>query len=328
MMERPTIGIMLGDRNGIGPELVGKLLAEREATLGAEITVVADPAVFERGIAVANRGLPRDLRPRFIERRAAGKEPIGTGKVSAAAGAEVLDHLGFMLELFQEGEIDGIVFAPLNKQAMRQGGLPEGDELDFVVERLGFSGNCGELNVLGNLWTSRVTSHVALKDVAPLITKPRVLDAIHLAHETLSAAGVARPRLAVAGLNPHAGDGGTFGDEEIKEIGPAIAAAKAAGIDATGPYPSDTVFVGAKDGRFDAVVTMYHDQGQVAMKLMGFGRGVTVLGGIPAPIATAGHGTAYDIVGQGVAKPDGLIEAFRICRAMASARRAARQAAQ
>src|SRR6266849_820100 len=111
-MDRPTIGLMLGDRNGIGPELVAKLLADRAATAGADVTVVGDPAVFERGIAAANIAPPRDLRPKFIERRAAAKEPIGTGTVSAAAGAEVLDHLGFMLELFQTGEIDGIVFAP------------------------------------------------------------------------------------------------------------------------------------------------------------------------------------------------------------------------
>ncbi|HTX04123.1 MAG TPA: 4-hydroxythreonine-4-phosphate dehydrogenase PdxA, partial [Candidatus Acidoferrales bacterium] len=224
----------------------------------------------------------------------------------------------------QRGEIDGIVFAPLNKNAMRLGGLREGDELDFIVERLGFGGNCGELNVLGNLWTSRVTSHVPLRDVGALVTQSRVYAAILLANDTLRASGISAPRLAVAGLNPHAGDGGTYGDEEIREIAPAIERAKDDGIDARGPFPADTVFVAAMNGDYDAVVTMYHDQGQIAMKLLRFGSGVTVLAGLPVPITTVGHGTAYDIVGKGIARPDGLREAFRICCSMARAKSAVR----
>jgi 4-hydroxythreonine-4-phosphate dehydrogenase len=259
----------------------------------------------------------------FIERTTCPGEAIGTGTVSPAAGTEVLDHLKFLLARFNTGDIDGIVFAPLNKQAMRQGGLPAGDELDFVIEQIGFSGNCGELNKLDDLWTSRVTSHIPLREVADAITTPRVLDAITLAADTLRAAGTAMPRIAVAGLNPHAGDGGTFGDEEIRVITPAIARARAAGIDAKGPFPCDTVFVAAKNRAFDAVVSMYHDQGQIAMKLMGFGRGVTVMGGLPVPIVTAGHGTAYDIVGRNIAKSDGLREAMRVCVAMAQARQPA-----
>jgi 4-hydroxythreonine-4-phosphate dehydrogenase len=318
----PRIGIGIGDRNGIGPEITARLLTEPRVFEQAEITVFGDSNVLDFGRRVGNAAFAGAFRT--LELIAAGDEPFGTGKVSARAGKEALEQLATMVAAAQRDEIDGIVFAPLNKNALRLGGLREGDELDFIVEHLGFSGNCGELNVLGDLWTSRVTSHVALRDVGGLITQERVYAAILLANDTLRAAGLDAPRLAVAGLNPHAGDGGTYGDEEIREIAPAIERAKNEGIDASGPFPADTVFVAAMRGDFDAVVTMYHDQGQIAMKLLKFGSGVTVLAGLPVPITTVGHGTAYDIVGKGIARPDGLREAFNICCSMARAKSAVR----
>ena len=310
------IGVGLGDRNGIGSELVARLLADPSTFARAAITIVGDPAVLEFGRKTAGVSYAGEFSS--FGRTEFAAEPIGSGKVSARAGAEVLDQLATLVGAAKGKEIDGIVFAPLNKNAMRLGGLSKGDELDFIAERGGWSGNVGELNVLGDLWTSRVTSHVPLHDVAGLVTQQRVYDAVALANDTLRAAGNARPRLAVAGLNPHAGDGGTYGDEEIREIAPAIERAQREGIDAKGPFPADTVFVRAMAGDFDAVVTMYHDQGQIAMKLLKFGSGVTVLAGLPVPITTVGHGTAYDIVGKGVARADGLREAFRICCNMAA----------
>jgi 4-hydroxythreonine-4-phosphate dehydrogenase len=315
---KPRIGIGVGDRNGIGPEIVAALLAEQPIYEAADITVFGDPQVLAFGANVAKTPFAGSFRT--VELTKFSQEPIGTGKVSARAGAEVLEQLSAMLDAAKRGEIDGIVFAPLNKNAMRLGGLQQGDELDFIMERMAYSGNCGELNVLGDLWTSRVTSHVAMRDVGGLITQARVHDAIVLANETLRAAGNAAPRIAVAGFNPHAGDGGTYGDEEIREIGPAIEQAKREGINAAGPFPADTVFVAAMRGDYDAVVTMYHDQGQIAMKLLKFGSGVTVLAGLPVPVTTVGHGTAYDIVGQGIARADGLREALKICCSMARAK--------
>jgi 4-hydroxythreonine-4-phosphate dehydrogenase len=319
---KPKIAIGVGDRNGVGPEITARLLAEPQTFEEADVTVVGDPRVLEAGRSIAGVKLAASFRS--LERTEFQDEPIGTGKVSARAGAEVLDQLATLIDLAQRGEIDGIVFAPLNKNAMRLGGLQEGDELDFIMERMTYRGNCGELNVLGDLWTSRVTSHVAMREVGNLITRARVHDAIVLANETLRAAGNAAPRIAVAGFNPHAGDGGTYGDEEIREIAPAIEQAKGEGIDASGPFPADTVFVAAMRGDYDAVVTMYHDQGQIAMKLLKFGSGVTVLAGLPVPITTVGHGTAYDIVGKGIARADGLREALKICCSMARAKSAVR----
>jgi 4-hydroxythreonine-4-phosphate dehydrogenase len=198
---------------------------------------------------------------------------------------------------------------------MHLGGSPFPDELHLMADRLGWTGYVSEINVLENLWTSRVTSHVGLRTVSGSITKQGVLDAIGLIHGTLQRAGVAAPRLAVAALNPHGGEGGLFGREEIDEIAPAVAEAKARGVDVSGPFPADTIFLRAKKGLCDAIVSMYHDQGQIAMKLMGFDRGVTVQGGLPLPVTTPAHGTAFDIAGQGKADPTGLWNAYQIgCR--------------
>jgi 4-hydroxythreonine-4-phosphate dehydrogenase len=244
------------------------------------------------------------------------------GQVSAQAGAYVLDAFRQALALAQGDALDAICFAPCNKQAMHEGGLAFEDELRFFVHELAFEGYVGEINATGELATTRVTSHVPLRAVAELISEDAVLEATRLAHDTLRAAGNPHPRIAVAGLNPHAGDGGIFGREEIEVIGPAVARARAEQIAATGPYPADTVFVRARDGAFDAVVTMYHDQGQIAMKLMGFERGITILAGLPVPMTTPAHGSAFDIAGQGVARVDALRQAYRTACRMAHGRRA------
>ena len=173
------------------------------------------------------------------------------------------------------------------------------DEIGFSGEAIGFRGVAKEFNVLEGLWNARVTSHVPLKDVAGLLTRQGILDNLRLTDDALRAAGIARPRIAVAALNPHAGDNGNFGREEIEVIAPAVEEGKRAQIGCEGPFPADTVFLRARRGDFDAVLTMYHDQGQIAMKLIGFDAGVTLMGGFPFPICTAAHGTAYDIAGKG-----------------------------
>lgn len=239
------------------------------------------------------------------------------GKVNPAAGRWVVEALKRMARAAREGEVDGIVFAPLNKQAMKLGGLRDNDEQHLFAELLEAKGYTVEFNVIDRLWTSRVTSHIPLKDVAGSLSVQGVLDAVRIIDEALRRGGVARPRVAVAGLNPHAGEGGTMGREEIEIIAPAVERARRDGVEASGPFPADTVFVAARRGDFDAVVTMYHDQGQIAMKLMGFDRGVTVLGGLPVPITTCAHGTAYDIVGKRCANPAPLANAIDLAARMA-----------
>jgi 4-hydroxythreonine-4-phosphate dehydrogenase len=190
------------------------------------------------------------------------------------------------------------------------------DELRYAADHLGWEGPVGEFNVLGRLWNARVTSHVPMSQVASLLTRERILEAIALTDASMRRAGFERPRIAVAALNPHAGDGGAFGREEIEVIAPAIEAARAQGIETSGPFPADTVYLRARDGAFDSVLTMYHDQGQIAIKLLGFSRGVTLLGGLPMPVTTPAQGTAYDIAGKGVASPEALRHAFALAQAL------------
>ncbi len=217
------------------------------------------------------------------------------------------------------------MFGPLNKSSLHLAEMGHNDELHWFAERLGYTGPFCEFNVMGKLWTSRVTSHVALKDVPGMLSQEGVIDAIRLIDQALRQNGVAEPRIAVCGLNPHNGDNGAFGREELDIIGPAVEQARKLGMPATGPFPADTIFlkVQGDDPAYDAVVTMYHDQGQIAIKLMGFWQGVTVQGGLPVPITTPAHGTAFDIATLGRARVEPTRQAFAIACRMGKSRRAA-----
>jgi 4-hydroxythreonine-4-phosphate dehydrogenase len=308
---KPRVAFFPGDPNGIGPELTEKLLARAELRALADVLLLGD-----------ERLLPEAVRAAVAFERVPGLEPgaLTPGRANAAAGRWVIQGLERAAGRVRAGEAQAIVFAPLNKQAMKLGGLKHADEQHLFAELLQARGYTVELNVIDGLWTSRVTSHIPLKDVAAAITAQGVGDAVRIVDRELRRGGVARPRVAVAGLNPHAGEGGTLGREEIELIAPAIERARAEGVDARGPFAADTVFVAARRGEFDAVVTMYHDQGQIAMKLMGFERGVTLLGGLPVPVCTCAHGTAYDIVGQQRANPLPLENALRLAARIAAAR--------
>jgi 4-hydroxythreonine-4-phosphate dehydrogenase len=331
-LSKPRIALIPGDPNGIGPELAVKLLAHPETLAAADLLLIGDPHVLDLGQAHAGlplqaagvgeadlAQLPHGLAHLPTDTIAPGD--VSPGEATLAGGRSSLRTLDRALDLTAEGVTDALVFMPFNKAALHLAGLGHEDELHYMAARLGFAGYVTELNVLGSLWTSRVTSHVPLRAVANLITPQAVRNAVDLIDRTLRASGVARPRIAVAGLNPHAGDGGNFGREEIEVIGPAVEGAKADGLEVSGPWPSDTVFTKARRGEVDAVVTMYHDQGQIALKLMGFAQGVTVLGGLPVPVATPAHGTAFDIVGKGIASLDAARAAFAIACAMGRRRR-------
>ncbi len=326
---KPRIALVMGDPCGIGPELTLKLLAEPDVTAAADIVVVAGREVYGGGEAIAGVTIPCPATEKVTAETFATRglvlleEPefdiraCAMGKASRESGRYQLDCLAAALTLGREGHVDGVCFAPLNKEAMHLAGLEHEDESGFFCECLGHTGPFGLLNTLGNLWTSRATSHVAHQQVSHLITREAVLDAIRLLDATLRATGNSRPRIAVAGLNPHAGDGGMFGNEEIEKIEPAVRLAREEGISADGPFPPDTIFLMGRDGRYDAIVTMYHDQGQIAMKLMGFDHGVTVHAGLPFPVTTSAHGSAYDIAGKNVASVSALRAAFTLACSMA-----------
>jgi 4-hydroxythreonine-4-phosphate dehydrogenase len=252
---------------------------------------------------------------------------VKVAEVTVASGASSLRCLDKALDLAMAGKVDGVLFGPFNKSALTSAGLNAEDEHRYIARHIGFKGYHSEINVLDSLMTTRVTSHIGLREVAERITAEAVEKAIGLAEDTCRRAGNARPHIAVAALNPHAGDNGKFGREEIDILQPVIEAAQAKQKHVTGPWPSDTVFLKAKRGEVDAVVTMYHDQGQIAIKLMGFDRGVTVAGGLPIPVATPAHGTAFDIAGQNKANVGATLQAFNLLVRMAHNHRANRAAA-
>ena len=321
---KPRIGIIPGDPSGIGPELVAKLLDAAESRESAHVLLIGDDHVFRMGQSQAGVEVAlSELCARSVDwtrseaiplhaHETIEPESVEIAKVTEASGCSVLENLNLALDFVNDDVIDAIVFGPFNKAAMHMAGLGHDDELHYIAARQGVTGYISELNTLDGLWTSRVTSHIALRDVADKIDEIRILEAIRLIDRTLRRSGVPRPRISVAALNPHAGDGGNFGHEEIEIIAPAVERAAARQLAVDGPWPSDTLFLRAKAGEIDGVVCMYHDQGQIALKLMGFDRGVTVQGGLPFPVTTPAHGTAFDIAGKGVANVGAMQAAFRI----------------
>ncbi|MBB3143503.1 4-hydroxythreonine-4-phosphate dehydrogenase PdxA [Halomonas organivorans] len=330
---RPVIAVTLGDPAGIGPELIARLFAESSLFADVHSVLVGDRWLWQEGQRVAGLSHPlpevsgfaaaRDhAGPVFLPVDSVAEGEVGYAEETAAGGASVLAILDRCLAAAQAGEVDAICFAPLNKLSMKKGGLQHEDELHFFAERLGVEGYFCEFNTLGSLWTSRISSHIPLKDAARYVTKERIVAASRLIHDSLTLAGFDAPRIAVAAFNPHGGEGGTCGREEIDVIAPAVEACRAQGYPIEGPFPADTIFLKARDGEYDAIVTMYHDQGQIAIKLLGFKQGVTVQGGLPIPIATPAHGTAFDIAGLGKADVGPTRNAFEIaCRMGANLRR-------
>jgi 4-hydroxythreonine-4-phosphate dehydrogenase len=328
--QQPVIALTLGDPAGIGPELIARLLGQTDATRHANIVLVGDAWLWADGQHIAGVQVATQPVHSFAEVRARADTtlpawlPMDTvaaaqvvrSQAQASGGASVLQVLNACMDATQRGEVDAICFAPLNKFAMKQGGLQHEDELHHFAQYLGVTDYFCEFNTLGELWTARVSSHIPLKDAASYLTQERIQQAAALIYRSLQASGVASPKVAVAAFNPHGGDGGTCGREEIDTIIPAVAALNAEGLAIGGPFPADTIFLKARDGEYQAIVTMYHDQGQIAIKLMGFSKGVTVQGGLPVPITTPAHGTAYDIAGLGKADVNATYNAFRIAARM------------
>lgn len=315
---RPKLAIIPGDPSGIGPELIAKLLNDDGVREAADILLVGDAHLWQQGAEQA--GLPIEINTTddvgafeglaHLDLQTIAPDDVKIAEVTVVGGTTSLRCLDKALDLAQAHHVDGILFAPFNKAAMTSAGLNAEDEHRYMARYLGYSGYHSEINVLDELMTTRVTSHIGLKDVAANIDGPGIMRAIELAHAALARSGKTRPHVAVAALNPHAGDNGKFGREEIEVIEPVVKACQDKQMNVTGPWPSDTVFLKAKRGEVDAVVTMYHDQGQIAIKLLGFERGVTLAGGLPIPVATPAHGTAFDIAGQGIANVGATRQAF------------------
>jgi len=324
MNRKPIIGLVQGDPAGIGSELMVKLLSDKTVRDRADIAIIGAPDVIARGESIVGDSIERVHVPEFdgsllkdnlqhIDLDIPDIENVAVAEVSAAGGKSSLDGLKLAFELSAARKIDGICFMPFNKGSMHMGGNPFMDEIGFARDFFGIDTAASEFNIANGMWNGRVTSHVAMKDVAGMLSEERICQSIELADSTLKMAGYDRPRIVVAAYNPHAGDGGLMGREEIEFIEPAVQRMKERQVNVAGPFPADTLWLKVRDGEYDVVVTMYHDQGQIAIKLLGFDQGVSLLAGLPVPITTPAHGTAFDIAGRNQANLDPTRNAFMMC---------------
>lgn len=326
---RPTVAIVMGDATGIGPEIVAKLMAHEETHRICIPGIVGDAKVMAAAIRLTQVGLKmapaqkwEDLsgqpgQMEIFDLANIDPQQYRVGEVSAHVGKATMEHLEFAITAAMAGRTEAVVFAPLNKGALRLAGSPFGDEHQLYASWTKPTEHFGEINYLEPFWTSRSTSHIGFREICAQLSPERVYKAIMLLGRTMRRAGLEVPRVGVAALNPHGGEKGLFGPEEETIIRPGMEMARKEGIDAVGPFPADTIFVRARRGEFTGIITMYHDQGQIAIKLLGFDRGVTVCGGQPALLMTPAHGTAHDIAGKGVADIGAIQSALRLAARMA-----------
>lgn len=307
--QKPVLGILLGDASGVGPELIAKTAASGFLNEQCRPVIIGDMRVFENACRICNVEVPHyaitDVAQAnwekgfpVLDQKDQDPATVEIGKISVECGAAVLNTIDVACELCKNGDIEGFAFAPFNKSAMIEAGCEFESEHHLMANIFGITRPFGEINMLGNLMTTRTTSHIPISAVSQNLTEEKIGRAIQLSWQTCIDSGIAQPKIGVAALNPHCGENGRCGREELDVIAPAIQTANDNGIHAVGPFSADILFIKAFDGDFDAVVTMYHDQGQIALKLKGFDQGITVAGGQPYPIATCAHGTAYDIAGK------------------------------
>jgi 4-phospho-D-threonate 3-dehydrogenase / 4-phospho-D-erythronate 3-dehydrogenase len=334
----PRLAITMGDPAGVGPEIIVKacrrLLPRIEAgslrllVIGHRSALTEAQALLHETLAFA---ATKDAPLGFI---AAGEEaaPITTGRIAHEAGRFAYLAVSRAVELAMAGEVDAIVTAPLNKEALNLAGYHYAGHTDMLAALTGTRGSV-MLLAHGDMRVGHVTTHVALADVPRLLTPERLRRTIDLTHAAVRDLGIAKPRVAVAALNPHAGEGGLFGRQDIEITTPVVEQCRMDGLDVSGPVPGDTVFVKLRARQFDAVVAMYHDQGHIPVKLLGFDvdpatgtwralSGVNITLGLPVIRTSVDHGTAFDIAGRGIANEESLIEAIEYAERLAATRHA------
>jgi 4-hydroxythreonine-4-phosphate dehydrogenase len=317
----PFIAIAMGDAAGVGPEIIVKTLADDRWYARCRPLVIGDPdtlasAVRLAGAAVASGVQVRDCADLNQAGRRPGvidvwhpadlqMPPFELAQLSPALGRVAADCQREAMRLAQQGAIQGLVTAPMNKEGFHRAGFDYPDELAYMTALSG-AGRTTTMGVMRGLWVDTVAEHVPFRDIADLITRESVLWHIQQLAEVLGRVRGAGASMAVAALNVHGGEGGAIGREEIDEIAPAIAEAREQGIDAVGPIPADSVFVRALAGEFAGVLAMYHDQANIARKLQPMAERATLFVGLRIPVGTTAHGTAYDIAGRGIADPGSL----------------------
>jgi 4-hydroxythreonine-4-phosphate dehydrogenase len=328
---KPVLAITLGDAAGSGPELITKALVEPAVRRICRPVVVGDTATMRSAL-----GFTRvKAEVRAIARVADAADDVGVidvidlanvdaarlerGKVSAATGRAAYESIKRAVELTQAGETHAVVTSAINKAALHAAGFNYDGHTELLAELCGRP-KVTMMLVAGKLRVCHVSTHVSLSQAIARVRPERILEVIKLAHEGVQRLGIAAPHIAVAGLNPHAGEGGIFGDEEIKFIGPAIAEATQRGFRVSGPFAGDTVFFRTLQGEFDVAIAMYHDQGHVAAKMLGIWQGVNVTLGLPIIRTSVEHGTDFANAGKGTGDPRSLVEAIKLAAAMAQSR--------
>jgi 4-hydroxythreonine-4-phosphate dehydrogenase len=316
-MDRPLIGVTMGDPAGIGPEICAKALTSSEVTAVANCVVIGDRRGLRHGLKISKiNGV--EINPlkevgdakfqpgviNVLDLDNADPAKIKAGQVGKAAGQAAFEYIETAVQLAKDGEIDGIATAPINKEAIRKAGHKFDGHTEILAAYTGTK-DYAMMFVSDKLWVILVTTHMPLHEVSKSLTKQKVLKTIKLAHETLAKLRGRKPKIGVAGLNPHAGENGIFGHEEIR---------------AKGPVSPDAIFYLANAGMFDIVVAMYHDQGLIPLKLLSFNRSVNVTVGLPIIRTSVDHGTGFDIVGKGWANPQSLIEAIQVAAHFAKTR--------
>lgn len=327
--ENPTVAVTLGDPTGIGPEIVAKAFAEGDFSRRHRAVVVGDEAILRRAVRLL--GLPLEVRvvadpgdglyePGVIDLVAASELPedLPFGELDGRAGAAAYEYVERAVRLALEGRVAGVCTAPLNKEALHLAGLEYPGHTEILAGLTG-TRDYAMMLVAPDLRVIHVSTHVSLAQAIERATPERELAVIRLAHDAMRRVGIAEPHIAVAGLNPHAGENGLFGDDEAEKIAPAISAARDEGLSVSGPWSADTVFNRARGGDFDIVVVQYHDQGHIPIKLLGFESGVNVTVGLPFFRTSVDHGTAFDIAGTGKADHASLLAALDLARELALA---------
>ncbi|KHD85288.1 4-hydroxythreonine-4-phosphate dehydrogenase PdxA [Bacillus ginsengihumi] len=323
-INKPIVGITMGDGAGVGPEIIMKSLRNQEVYDICRPIVIGDSSILNR----AQQFIHSDLKVETITEDQLGElsysygtvycldlhllnEDLPVGKVSAEAGHAAFEYLAKAIDLAKKQQIDAICTAPLNKEALHKGGHQYPGHTEILADLT----NTKDFSMMlsaPNLKVIHVTTHVGIIDAVKMINPERVYHVIKLAHDTLTKSGIEHPRIAVCGINPHAGENGLFGyGEEEEKIIPGIEKAKAEGIHAVGPLPADTLFFRTVRGDFDIVVAMYHDQGHGPVKVLGLDAGVNITVGLPIIRTSVDHGTAFDIAGKGIVEEKSMMEAIR-----------------
>jgi 4-phospho-D-threonate 3-dehydrogenase / 4-phospho-D-erythronate 3-dehydrogenase len=328
---KPILAVTLGDAAGTGPELITKAFAQAEVRAACRPVVIGDASVVRAALAITQVGAV----VRIIERAADAADDAGIidvidlanlnadlvvrGEVSATAGRAAYESIKHAVELTLGGGTHAVVTSAINKAALHAAGFHYDGHTELLAELCG-KPKVTMMLVAGKLRVCHVSTHVALSEAIRRVRPERILEVVRLARDGVRELGVAEPHIAIAGLNPHAGEGGIFGTEEIEFIAPAIAEAKRRGFHVSGPYAGDTVFFRTLQGEFDCGIAMYHDQGHVAAKMLGIWQGVNVTLGLPIIRTSVEHGTDFANAGKGTGDPRSLVQALKLAATMAATR--------